>query len=125
MENRFLYGRDNRWRDWVNPFRCLKNWYDKVRWTYQRASRGYADCDIWSLDSYLAEWLLDALRDISELTPGYPADMTMDQWEKELEEMACAFELLQDVYEIKPGEEKLINRGLHLFASRFRHFWAF
>jgi hypothetical protein len=54
-----------------NPFRYCR----EVKWFLQRGKRGWADCDVWGLDDYLAGWLPDALKQLSEDTHGYPASL--------------------------------------------------
>ncbi|MBQ6855753.1 MAG: hypothetical protein IJO13_01470 [Lachnospiraceae bacterium] len=45
-----------------------------LKWSFQRVTRGYADCDLWSMDSYLKRLLPDmmqTLKDIRTGSPGY------------------------------------------------------
>lgn len=59
------------WKYWLSP----RSYYNCVKWNIQRASRGWADCDTWSLDSYLSEWLPDALRHLKKHKHGTPCSM--------------------------------------------------
>jgi hypothetical protein len=58
------------WRDY-NPAQLCR----EAKWLIQRARRGWADCDIWSLDNYLSGWLPDALRRLKETKHGIPSGM--------------------------------------------------
>lgn len=54
---------------WGNP--C--NAYRDIKGFLQRGKRGYADCDVWSLDSYLNSWLPAALRRLKATKQGVPS----------------------------------------------------
>jgi hypothetical protein len=56
---------------WVNPARA----YREIKWFIQRGRRGWADCDVWSLDNYLNGWLPNALRCLKEQKQGIPSSM--------------------------------------------------
>lgn len=47
----------------------------RIKWFVQRGRRGWADCDIWSLDWYLAGWLPDALRHLKATKNGIPMEV--------------------------------------------------
>ena len=61
----FLYN------SWVNPRRAHR----EIKWFIQRGRRGWADCDVWSLDNYLNGWLPSALRCLKEQKQGVPSSM--------------------------------------------------
>ena len=79
---------------------------------YQRATRGYADCDVWSIDDYLNSWLPSALRDLKGtahpcLGNGVcPSDCDCDtQWDAKLETMALGFEASQRLNDLAWDDE--------------------
>lgn len=59
------------WKHWFRP----RTYYNWLKWKIQRAQRGWADCDAWSLDGYLAEWMPDALGHLKENKDGIPMRM--------------------------------------------------
>src|SRR5258708_1981831 len=59
------------WRHWFSPH----TYYYWMKYKVQRAQRGWADCDVWSLDNYLAEWLPGALRHLKDTKHGVPMAM--------------------------------------------------
>lgn len=111
----------------------------EIKWFIQRGKRGYADCDIWGLDSHLASWMPEAIRDLAGLKNSYPSGrgMTAKKWEKELEEMAKGFEAVRKQDELffdkkwsfkkykKKSEalEKVRTKGMELFVKRFHDLW--
>lgn len=50
------------WKHWVDVRQICR----EVKWVWQRARYGYAECDLFSLDAYLASWLPSALRELNE-----------------------------------------------------------
>lgn len=103
---------------WQRPLRWLR-WiwgaprlaYRNIKWFCQRGARGWADCDIWSLDAYLAGWLPGALQRLQQQKQGTPttmflqadldnmerggdgdADAAAERWRTTLNQMIAAFE---------------------------------
>lgn len=56
---------------WGSPRRI----YNETKYVLQRARRGWADCDTWSLDDYLDRWMPNALRHLKENKHGIPSCM--------------------------------------------------
>jgi len=56
---------------WVSP----TQWYDRIKYFFQRGVRGWSDRDTWSLDYYLNTWIPDALRRLKKVKHGVPIDM--------------------------------------------------
>jgi adenylate kinase family enzyme len=68
------------WWDYITaPFYrmwgYIENFPLKIKYFIQRGKRGYADCDLWSLESYLSKWLPKALRTMAKISHGYPATL--------------------------------------------------
>lgn len=111
---------------WIDP----RSYYYWMKYKIQRAQRGWADCDVWSLDDYLTEWLPGALLHLKKTTHGVPNTMftddelnhespegigpnttSMDQavakWDATLDKMIAGFEahrrLIQCSYEKELG----------------------
>ena len=82
---------------WKNP----KNWWDNIKlffrrfkWAYQRATRGFADYDIWSMDSWILGIFNGALTQLVNNHWGYPCNDKFpedEDWTKYLHEMADLF----------------------------------
>jgi hypothetical protein len=65
------------WEHWLDP---RTYWY-WAKYKIQRANRGWADCDIWSLDWYLSSWLPDALRRLKDTKHGTPFSVFPEEQE--------------------------------------------
>ena len=91
--NVFKYG--------VAPWRHPANWWNNIKvffrhfkWAYQRATRGFADCDVWNLDSSILEYLSGTLNHLADYHWGYPGDErfpTDESWTEFLKDMAQKF----------------------------------
>lgn len=114
----------------------------------QRGWRGYADSDVWGLDSYLSEWLPSALRRLNK--SGCPAslvdsDHPTDEEIKEgsrrfkriLEQMAEGFEAAKQIddleWHVRGNKEESDRRrkmmedkerlGFELFTKWYHNLW--
>ena len=68
---------NNVFKQYYCPWRYPSNWIKNIRlffrrykWAYQRAKRGYADCDIWNFDSYLEKIISKGLRELEHTLRG-------------------------------------------------------
>ena len=83
------------------PWRYPSNWIKHVRmffrsfkYAYQRITRGFADCDIWDLDSYYLDIFNGTLNYLADHHCGYPGHGEFDtdeKWTAYLKEMAQKF----------------------------------
>lgn len=67
------------WPYWWQHWFSWRTYFYYVKYKIQRAQRGWADCDVWSLDNYLSQWLPDALRHLKETKHGIPMAMFTDE----------------------------------------------
>lgn len=81
-----------------NPVKLPKRLYLEVKYLYQRAFRGWADCDVWSLDTSMLGYLGGAIHQLGQNPSGAPhgypnkytkgldwGDTDFDQWSKDLQ----------------------------------------
>ena len=92
----------------------------------QRMTRGFDGSETWNLYGTIARFILPRLQCFKEVNFGYPMDMTSEEWDKILDKMINAFELiiLENKAELEDdGKYKEIDEGLGLFATHFLHLW--
>ncbi len=126
------------------------DWPREIKYFIQRGRRGYADCDIWSIDGYLQSWLPQALRQLAKTTHACPPELwdddapegeDMKRWIEVLNDMANKLEASykwensdhQDFIDGKQdwkeyqrlGEvaEKQTQEGLELLKKWFSYLW--
>ena len=56
-------------------FAKLKHFFRCIKWSGQRVFRGYADCDIWSIDCYLQRLIPDMLQTLKDTRHGSPGHL--------------------------------------------------
>ena len=78
--NVFKYG--------IAPWRYPANWWSNIKvffrhfkWAYQRATRGFADCDVWNLNSSILNYLSGTLKQLSETAAGWPGNNQFPEYE--------------------------------------------
>ncbi len=128
------------------------NIFKEIKWFWQRGRRGYADCDVWGFDSYIARMISGGIRNLKDHHHGCPSELWDDgavnqewyRWEEILEEIAQGFEASQKIcdmdyfftgenedglYEHKIDKERLeqltkkYKRGIALFSEYFMNLW--
>ena len=106
--------------------------FRKIKKAYQRAARGYADEDIWSLDMYLAKWMPDALRQLKNQKHGIPIEFldSTEEWDVIMDTMIAGFEAARDIqefnFETNQECEVLLDiwqKGGTLFVKHFFSLW--
>ena len=106
-----------------------------VRWSWQRITRGYADCDTWNMFHYIQNLLpemLQYLRDNRNGSPGYLGqnytneegilvnDTCHEEWDKILDEMIFLWhESDEDTCTKKNPYEEEHSKALHEFECKY------
>lgn len=49
--------------------------FDKVKWAYQRLTRGWDDRAVWDMDYYLAKLIPQLVKELKEKGHGFPSSM--------------------------------------------------
>lgn len=78
--------------EWVaDKWRCLK-------WARQRVVRGYANCDVWNLDSWFSNVMSGALKELAEHHYGWPDGLfdTPEEWTAWLNKAAAAIKMMSE-----------------------------
>jgi hypothetical protein len=80
-------------RQYHRTLNRIKPWpHHRLRWFIQRGRRGWADCDVWSLDSYTCLMLSGALIRLAERNHAYPGEgspwETPEKWDAYLRDLA-------------------------------------
>lgn len=76
----------------IRPIYRLKYLPKKLKFAYQRITKGYCDMDVWNLESFYTLLFYDSLNELAETTHSYPYDFqTPELWSQTLKEMAEHF----------------------------------
>lgn len=104
---------------------CLR----RLKWFYQRGKRGYADCDVWAIDSYLSRIIPPMLKQFKSVTNGYPGcegAATPEEWDKRLDEMIEGWEAAQNVTawtKSNETDQALFESRMQVFIKWFFQLW--
>ena len=119
-----------------------------VKWFMQRGYRGWADCDVWDMDEYLADVICEMLVRFRSSYTGCPSDLAVtdkdgknncDSWGLEIDKMIEGFMAAKsmktgDYYDFKQedcddivakykGLEARFKDGGERFIKYFNHLW--
>lgn len=72
--------------------RLFRNIYNPIKWAYQRVKYGWCDRDLWNMDCWFLDVIIPMLKRFKEIKHGYPANMTLEQWNSIVDEMIMHFE---------------------------------
>ena len=104
------------WAWYANPMTYVR----ALRWYHQRATRGWADCDVWGLDNYICDVMVPALEHLRTSKGGVPVppDAVWDSetgdvtdaeserwdrvWNERLDEMIAGFKAAAAVIDGPP-----------------------
>lgn len=81
--------------------------------------------EVWNTENTIAQLIVPRLQAYKALDKhGYcPAFKDMREWNKAIQKMIDAFELMKYVRTHTADEEKTITEGLELFCKHFRDLW--
>ena len=75
---------------WKYPscwWKNIESFFRGFKYTYQRATKGYCDYDLFSISDWFLEMFPNMLKEFSDGTHSYPWDMEEKEWRKYLVEM--------------------------------------
>lgn len=113
LDDIFYYGFYS-WYYW------LKDRPRKLYWFLQRGWKGYADCDTWGFDTYLAKVIIGGLKQLKKYSH------SSEPTQKEFDIMIKGFEANLKMMENPKNYDKLLSkfhRGMDLFKQYFNYLW--
>lgn len=91
-----------------------------LEYKLQRLERGFDDTETWNLYYTIAGFVLPRLKRFKEVTMGYPAVMSENEWNECLDKMIFAFEtVLKEDDAIDSCDNEKVEEGLSLFAKHY------
>ena len=78
-----------------HPRYIFKQIRNKLKYCWQRITKGYCDADIWNWDAWLLEVMPQMLDELAAVTDAYPDDIvnSLDEWKKYLRGLAANLRL--------------------------------
>jgi len=113
----------------------IKHFIKCIKWSWQRAVRGYADCDKWNMDKYLQNLILDMLQDFRDSRNGSPGylgenytneegmlvnDTCHEEWDNILDRMIFLWrESNEDTCALKNPYEEEYHKAYKEFTEKY------
>lgn len=122
----------------IRIHRDVHSFFMEIKWFIQRGKRGYADCDVWGFDTYLAKIISGGCKQLKEIKHSCPTrianqypnqswEKALVQWDGILNKIDRAFTLLnlwEDSGRLPTDEEKReIAKGWFFFKKYFGDLW--
>lgn len=114
----------------TRPSRFFTEPYYRVKWFIQRGYRGYADCDVWNMNSWLCRVMIPMLEELDRNAHGYPIGLTPGKWRDILENLGQAFRAAQrvldpDDFDVQKAraDQRYFRKYIKLFGKYFFNLW--
>lgn len=96
--------------------------YNDLKHFIQRGKRGYADCDLWSFDTYLSDVISKALLELRDTAYSYPSELeSFEEWQDILTEISEGF--AQDKFDYDGFDNEKFDKAMALFVKYFYSMW--
>lgn len=73
---------------WFLQRRGPRSTYWNIRAFMQRGRRGWADTDVWNLNTYLEKVIAGSVKHLNNTKHSYHADMTLEEWTEVLDQIS-------------------------------------
>jgi hypothetical protein len=94
---------------WINEpkyiFLNIKYLIKDVKHFFQRGWRGYADCDVWSFDNYIAKVFIGGLKQLN--TDSCPINLTSKKWKEIVKKIRNNFIEMEKFHGYKVTEKEM------------------
>lgn len=111
-------------------FHNIWQFFRNLKYAWQRATKGYCDCDRWDLDQFYSRLFYNSLSEFAERTNSYydANGMTYKDWQNTIKNMAERFKAIADQQEnssfITPDElVKEKDEAFELLKKWYFHLW--
>lgn len=125
-------------QSWRHPLDSIWRFFRNCYYAWQRAVKGYCDWDLWDLDIFYRNLLIESLKVFKKRKCGYPSDMeSEEEWDNYLDKMIEHFEKsktwvekddepdkpVDDIIEAQKEEDKRLKQGLEMLYEHFHSLW--
>ena len=69
----------------------IGQFFRNIKYAWQRATKGYCDADVWSLDNFYIKLIPETIKSLKEHCQGHPGNISQDDWNKILDNMIGDF----------------------------------
>lgn len=111
----------------------MKEIINKIKWFIQRGKNGYADCDVWNLEEYVAKIIKESCFILAHNNVGFPDRLckNKEEWKQILLDISFGFgsylEMRSGIYNLEDIEFKRLQKeyknSLKLFIKYHPELW--
>lgn len=114
----------------------IKIFFERLKWAYQRATRGYADIDVWSIRDWFLFNIKPMLKQFKTGLHSRPGGVSWKEYHEKLDEMLSCLDMMEEDSAVEllrgnimPDKEKFElmvknkNRFFELFSELFYDLW--
>lgn len=111
----------------IKPVAYFRQIKKRIKWSKQRITRGYADCDCWNVDDYLRILIPSMLENLRENRCGAPIinrkGLSIEEWEQTLDKMIFLWrEADENTCTRKNPYEEEYRKALREFQDKYGWF---
>lgn len=98
----------------------------REKWIEQRAKMGVCDADLWNLDDYFLNVIINSLTAYQQRKNGYPPYMSQEQWNGFIDNLIARFRRalrLKDDMDTLDEAQDAANSAFKYLAAHLFEFW--
>lgn len=101
------------------------NIFKKIKYLYQRITKGYCDKDLWDLDYFIISKVRKPLKEFIKLDRGgYPVGVkSYKEWNKILKKIDKAFDIVYSGEGMNEKNQDVVLEGMRLFGKYWDSLW--
>ncbi|MBO4894547.1 MAG: hypothetical protein J5562_06510 [Clostridia bacterium] len=81
----------------IKKYSNIKSFLSAFRFARQRITQGFADCDVWEMNTYITSVVAGMLKTLAETDNGYsPEFSSYEEWINELERVSALASVLSE-----------------------------
>ena len=118
----YLFG----WNGLINVRLRPRNLVNRTVWAWQRARRGWCDCDCWSIDHHITQVLAGMLAHLAEHNQAYPGQGqwdTPEKWEAHLRDLSTRMRAWENWDDDSATAYETTKAALLEFAQNLGYYW--
>jgi len=95
----------------THPHKVIMHHIRDIHCAWQRATKGYCYRDIWSIDNWFLELIPKMLEEFKKIRHGYPASLTLEEWDDIIQQMKTHFEKANELTTdfVNPYEDEYLS----------------
>lgn len=109
----------------THPWTFVRHFARNLKWTWQRATRGYSDYDVADIASFIFDTLPPAIQELNKTKTSHPGSMTFEAWTEVLTDIIISFSQAQEYGNLEMEEDanRCLATAFNLIQKYFWDLW--